>query len=341
MILKDSSCKYNFDDSIANIISFNMKHPIDYLKSIYHLATATTVLVDTYFGFLAVTNFRPGTTCIQLWHAAGAIKHFGLQDPSNETRSQRAIDRFQQVYDRFDYTVVGSEKMADTFRESFGITNNRILRTGVPRSDILFNQEKKQQIYHYIHSKYPLIGDKKIILYTPTFREDQFTDYQLELDIPQMYRELSDEYVLFIKLHPAVSNYVISEEFDDFVYDVSDYKDTNELLLITDLLISDYSSIPFEYAILEKPMIFFAYDMEQYKITSGLINDYGNQMPGPVVSTTYEIIYSIREKAFDMNQIQSFKEQWNEYSTGNSSINLARFLAGVEEKEETKEKVFI
>lgn len=222
IILKDHSCKYDFDDSIATIIEFDMRNPIAYLKSIYHLATASTVLVDTYFGFLAVTNFRPGTSVIQLWHAAGAIKHFGLMDPSNEARSQRAMDRFQSVYDRFDYTVVGSEKMADTFKQSFGITDDRILRTGVPRSDLLFDADLKQRIYERIQLKYPNLNDRKIILYTPTFREEQFSNYQLELDIKQLYKQFSDEYVLFVKLHPAVSNYVVEKEYDGFVYDVSE-----------------------------------------------------------------------------------------------------------------------
>ena len=339
IILKDSSCRFMFDESIASVIPFEIKRPIAYLKSIYHLATGTTIIVDTYYGFLAATDFRPGTNCIQVWHAAGAIKHFGLMDPSNQFRTSRALNRFKKVYDRFDYTVVGSENMADVFKKSFGLTDNRILRTGIPRSDVLFNTDEKQRINQFIHQKYPTIGDRKVILYAPTFREQQFSDYQLELDIQELYQHLSNEYVLFIKLHPAVSNYV-SDRYEDFVFDVSDYKDTNELLLITDLLISDYSSIPFEYALLEKPMIFFAYDMVEYRVTSGLIDDYENQMPGPVVSTTLEIINAIYQDTFDKEQIKAFKEQWNAYSNGDSSLNLAHFLTKTEKKE-TKEKVLV
>ncbi len=338
IILKDPSCKYRFDESMTRVIPFEVRHPIAYIKSIYHLATATTIIVDTYYGFLAVTDFRRGTTCIQVWHAAGAIKHFGLMDPSNEFRSLRALERFQKVYDRFDYTVVGSENMADIFKKSFGLTDDRILRTGVPRSDCLFDRTEKQRVHKLIHQKYPTIGDRKIILYAPTFREQQFSDYQLELDIQQLYKHLSNEYVLFIKLHPAVSNY-ISDRYEDFVFNVSDYKDTNELLLITDILISDYSSIPFEYALLEKPMIFFAYDMDKYRVTSGLIDNYENQMPGPVVSTTLEIINAIEQDAFDKEQIKNFKKQWNEYSDGSSSMNLAHFLTNTEKEE--MEKVLV
>lgn len=278
-ILKDSSCRHNFDDLGVKVIPFTMKHPIHFLKSIYHLATAKTILLDTYQGFLASTNFRSGTTCIQLWHAAGALKRFGLEDPTNELRSNRAMNRFKKVYSHFDYSVVGSEKMANSFKQSFGMSDQQIIRTGIPRSDLLFDQKRREQVYNDIKKQFPSIRDRKIILYTPTFRNNSLESYELELDLHRMNQELSDDYVLFIKLHPAVSASFNYELYEDFIYDVSDYKDTNELLLITDLLISDYSSIPFEYAILERPMIFFAYDLEEYKIESGLIQDYEQEVP--------------------------------------------------------------
>ena len=128
---------------------------------------------------------------------------------------------------------------------------------------------------------------------------------------------------------------------EGFVYDVSYFTETNALLLVTDILISDYSSIPFEYALLEKPMIFFAYDMDEYKITNGLIRDYEEQMPGPVVFTTFEIIRTIKEDDFDLGQVRAFSDKWNEYSTGNASMNLAKFIAGVEEEEKEREEVSV
>ncbi|MBY7144669.1 CDP-glycerol glycerophosphotransferase family protein [Virgibacillus sp. NKC19-3] len=340
VILKDKSCRYDFDESISDVVMFDLKHPIDYLKSIYHLATASNVLVDTYYGFLAAVNFRHGTTCIQLWHAAGAIKQFGLLDPSNEHRNEKAIDRFKQVYRRFDYTVVGSEAMANTFNKSFGLTNDRILRTGIPRTDILINNKEKQRIYQELKRSFPIIARKKVLLYAPTYRNEELSAYQLNLDIEKLYHELSEEYVLFIKLHPAISN-KLREFYSDFIYDVSDFDDTNDLLLISDLLITDYSSIPFEYALLRKPMIFYAYDMDEYKVTSGLIEDYENQMPGPVVTSTDAIIQVIKEDDFDRNQINAFAAEWNEYSDGNSSIRLARFLTGTEEEEKEREEALI
>lgn len=334
VILKEPTCRYKFDSSIAQIILFDLKHPISYVKSIYHLATASTILIDNYFGFLAATKFRKGAICIQLWHAAGAIKQFGLLDPTNELRTEKAKERFQMVYNNFHYSIVGSEKMADTFQASFGLPNDRFLRTGIPRSDILFDNTRKKEIYNEMLQKYPEIRNKKIILYAPTFRNHQLTDYRLNIDIDLLYEELADDYVLFIKPHPAVS-YTLNEKHNDFVYDVGHYDDSNELLLIVDLLITDYSSIPFEYALLEKPMIFYAYDIDEYRRTSGLIEDYENEMPGPVVYSTEAIIKVIQSDNFDINKIKSFAIDWNEYSNGHSSMNVARFIT--ERKVDTKE----
>lgn len=336
VILKELSCKYPFDPAVGSVIPFSLKHPFAYMQSIYHLATAKTILIDNYFGFLAVTNFRAGTICIQLWHAVGAIKQFGLLDPTNENRSPKALKRFQQVYDRFHYVVTGSEKMAAIFRKSFGLNSDRILRTGVPRSDFFFDEQKKKEISRNAKINFPGLRDKKIILYAPTYRRKQLANNLTALDIKQLYNELSDEYVLFIKPHPAESH-SLDDAYSNFVYDVSHYKDTNALLLIADMLITDYSSIPFEFALLEKPMIFFAHDMAAYKKTSGLIDDYVNIMPGPVVASTSEIIEAVKKKAFDRKKVKLFALDWNEYSKGNSSMNVA----GLIEETEQKEKAFV
>lgn len=334
VILKDASCRYKFDESVSRVVPFTLRNPISYIISIYHLATATTVLVDTYHGFLAATKFRQGTTCIQLWHAAGAIKKFGLEDPSNRFRSKKAMERFRKVYNSFDYTVVGSEKMANVFRQSFGLTEDRILRTGVPRTDFFYHDEEKLRVYRRLKNKFPNIAGKKVILYAPTYRNDQLDQFRLELDIELFRQKLSEEYVLFIKLHPAVAGAVNIAADDPFVYDVSKRR-IQGLMLLADILITDYSSIPFEFSLLEKPMIFFAYDMEEYKKDSGLIENYLEEMPGPVVSTSEELVAVIEKGNFDMERVRQFKQEWNKYSKGSSSMQLARAILG---QEETKEK---
>lgn len=332
IILAHPSCNYDFNETADQVIPFSIRRPVSYLLSIYHLATARTVLIDNYEAFLSETTFREGTRCIQLWHAAGAIKKYGLENPANKYRGSKSIERFKRVYARFDYAVVGSDKMAESFYSSFGLTEQRIIRTGVPRTDILFDIQERSNLYSEIMERFPAIGDRKIMLYAPTYRESELGIHSLELDIQKMYQELSDEYVLFIKLHPAVSGSLDFSNYPDFVFDMSDFRETNRLLLAADLLITDYSSIPFEYALLNRPMVFFAYDLEEYKIKSGLIEAYEDQMPGPIVFDTSQLIDRIKSGSFDYEQIKEYSVVWNLYSDGNSSMKLARFLVGAEEK---------
>ena len=326
VILKTSQCKIDFDNSSNRIIlDFETLNLVDWFKSIYHLATSDNIFVDNYFGFLAVTNFKTNVRCIQLWHAAGAVKQFGLKDLSIGQRSQRAHDRFQKVYERFDHVVVGSEKMATIFKESFGINNEQLLRSGIPRTDFFFDQVAKRTVEQSLRTEFPMIKNKKVILYAPTYRDNQLDSAHIELKIDKMYQAFKNDYILMLRLHPAIKM-ELNHEYPDFVIDVSTYHQLNDLLVVTDLLITDYSSIPFEFALLNKPMIFFAYDLDEYASSRGFWESYRELVPGPIVHDTDALIECIKEDNFDMSRIRSFADQWNQYSRGYSSERLIQAI---------------
>src|SRR5699024_4173809 len=261
----------------------------EWARSVYHLATSRMIFVDNYFGFLAMASFKSNVKCIQLWHAAGAIKQFGLKDPSNDGRSPRAIQRFQQVYDRFDHVVVGSEKMAAIFRESFGLGDDRMLRTGIPRTDFYFEEASEAIASRELEQTFPSIGEKKVILYAPSFRDEDLDCAEIMLDVNRLYEEFAREYVLLLQLNPAIKGKFLNQ-YPEFVIDVSDYPDIHLLLVVTDVLVTDYSSIPFEFSLLDRPMVFFAYDLEEYEDARGFWEDYESLVPGPVVRDTESIV---------------------------------------------------
>ncbi|MGP4078972.1 CDP-glycerol glycerophosphotransferase family protein [Pseudalkalibacillus sp. R45] len=326
IILREPSCKVPFNTiNNSKVYDFESPHLIHFLKSIYHLSTSRMVLVDNYFGFLDVTDFHPDVKCVQLWHAAGAIKKFGLMDPSIHKRSSSAKRRFKNVYGRFTHIVVGSEKMVDIFKESFGAVEQKILRTGIPRTDFFFDKAKHETAVNILTNEFPIIKTKKVILYAPTFREGEFDLSDIPLDLKKMREELSDDYVVFLRLHPAV-NFNLSRRFPGFVYDVTDHHSMNHLLLITDYLITDYSSIPFEYSLLGKPMIFYAYDLKEYQKERGFWEEYNNNIPGPIATNTNDIITFILNNNFDLKKINDFAFIWNQYSNGNSSEALIEEL---------------
>lgn len=310
----------------AKVLKFSPKYLGHFISSVYHLATGKVIVVDNYYGFLSSIRFKKKVTCLQVWHASGAIKQFGLKDPSIKSRSKRAIKRFKKVYSHFDKIIVGSGAMAYLFKIAFDLNDEHILRTGMPRTDSFFDKEGIELIRKHMYLKYPFLSSKKVILYAPTYRDDQLNDYLLNLDLHQMKRELSDKYVLLLRLHPAIRNNLDISQFDGFIYDFSSYTKLNDILFITDILISDYSSIPFDFSILDKPTIFYPYDLEKYKTIRGFWGDYTEVVPGPIVFSTNEIIQTIKEEKYNMDKLKTFQKYWNEYSDGKSSERVGEWL---------------
>jgi teichoic acid glycerol-phosphate primase len=309
-----------------NLIPFETSNIFEWswLQSIYHLATSRNIMIDNYYGFLAAVKFKKGVQCIQLWHASGTLKKFGLEDESIKNRSPKAKQRFLKVYSNFHKVVVGSDVMADIFKKSFNLKSEQILTTGVPRTDFFFNE----QAVDNTRGKFAFSKNKKVILYAPTYRDHELDHYILQLDIAKMVNKLGNDYILFLRLHPAIKDTVmITEKYSDFIVNVSsDQFNIKELLVVADLLITDYSSIAFEFSLLQKPMIFFTYDLEQYKLSRGVIEDFEVNLPGPIVKDTNTILELIHTNRFNLDAINCYAKRWNKYSKGYSSFNLVQYM---------------
>ena len=295
------------------------------LRGIFHLATAKQVIADNYYGFLAVTNFKKDVKVTQVWHAAGAIKQFGACDPDNRSRSKQANRRFRTVYRRFNFFVVGSKMMADIFRQAYLATDKQFLFTGVPRSDFFYNYSLHTQIKTDFLQANPTFSGKKIILYAPTFRRNDTQSGHLCLDVAKMKKKLAHNYVLVIKMHPAVkANFVT----DEFVWDFSTLP-INDLLVLADVLITDYSSLPMEFVLLDQPMIFYAYDLAVYAAEHGFWEVYDQAtIPGPITTTTDEVVSAIcsGDKELFALKRASYAKKWALYNNGNASAKLVEKL---------------
>lgn len=297
--------------------SRNLIHTI---VGIYHIATSKQVIVDNYYGFLSTTSFKKDVQCIQIWHAVGAIKRFGAQDATNIGRTPAARRRFKKVYKQFGQFAIGSGHMEKIFKKAFLVEEGLFLKTGVPRTDFLFDETKHRQIEESLLNCNMFLKDKKVILYAPTFRRYESDPENMRLDLQKMYTALKGEYVLLIKFHPEIKLQLdLGTEYQRFVFNYSDYPNINELMIISDILITDYSSIPMEFALLKRKMIFFAYDLEVYKKENGLWEVYDTSVPGPVVKNTDEIIDAIVNHQTNLRQIDAYAQKWSEYCDGNAS----------------------
>ena len=297
---------------------------IDEVKAAYHLMTAKTIIVDNYYGLLAAAKFRSDVECIQIWHATGAIKSFGFLDPAVHSRSEREQQRIKSVYSNFHKVVVGSPLFGEIFQKAFLIEPSQILPFGFPRTDFYFDSVQQEELRLAFYKKYPYIENKKVILYAPTYRPNP-EDNKMTLDIELMKEKLPEDYALVIHLHPAQSKEVVNGlANENFVYSFNET--IEELMLISDMLITDYSSIPFEYVFLQKPMIFYPYDLDTYALNPGLWTNYKEIVPAPIAFNTTEVIDAILSYPFGEINYQGFKNEWNQYSTGISSVKLVEYI---------------
>ncbi|MDR7908440.1 CDP-glycerol glycerophosphotransferase family protein [Bacillus velezensis] len=293
----------------------NEKHPLHLLKAVLILFKSKVVITDNYFLMTSVLNRRPQTTCIQVWHANGSLKKFGLEDVTNQNRPASDISRFKKVYRSFDFVTVGSDAMADVFKKSFGIRDGQLLKTGVPLTDVYY-EEHKPELKH----KWP----KKIMLYAPTFRDYDMQSFRLPFTEEQLTNALNGEYMLLVKLHPAVLHHISASFESELIKNVSDMR-LHDLLKAADILITDYSSVPFEFALLNKPIFFFTYDLEEYDQKRGLIDNYTSVIPGKACHDSEALLEEMTKKPFRAEEMKKFSDKWNMYSDGNSSEALLKF----------------
>lgn len=239
---------------------------------------------------------REGTVFLQTWHGTPLKKLvFDIDDISSASPKYK-----QQVYKQsrgWDYLIAPNAFSSETFRRCF-MYDNEMLETGYPRNDILHAPNKKE-IAEKIKDRIGVPRDKKVILYAPTWRDDEYYGkgqykFELFLNLDRMREELSDEYVILLRTHYFIADSLDLSELAGFAFNVSKYDDISELYLISDILITDYSSVFFDYANLRRPMLFFTYDLEKYRdILRGFYLDIEREVPGPLLYTTEEVIDAI------------------------------------------------
>lgn len=292
------------------------------LTGIPAITRATDVYIDNYYGFTAGLTRRSSQRLIQLWHAAGAVKTFGWGDPQTAQRSADDRQRFQAVYDQITDYVVGSDKMGRIFAASYHVPETRMRVLGYPRSDRYCESDWVKRTATAIYQKYPEFKQQEVILYAPTYRAGvQFT---LPADFGQL--KLRPDQRLVIKLHPHLVDQErdLQARYPDQVMLVPEFS-TDELLTVANTLISDYSSVVFDYALLPscQKIVFYVFDWDHYKREVGLQADFKDWAPGPFVMTVAGLNQVLAMPATSL-QLVRFNQLWN---TRNDGHAIERTLA--------------
>lgn len=297
-------------------------------------AIRTTRFSIPYFYYMATSKYlvnnvnfhdhyekRPGQIEIQTMHGT-PLKTLGL-DVASDFPTKRKEEVFLKKCNRWDYLTVQSDFVANITERCFRF-KKEFLKFGYPRTDILYTKDNPKDIAE-IKEKMGLPKDKKVILYAPTWRIKNKFDLMIDLD--SFKKSLSDEYVLILRLHHFSATGWKQPPKDDFIYDLTDYDSIEELYLVSDMLVTDYSSVMFDYAILDRPIFLFTYDMEEYRDKlRGMYFDIEEMAPGPIVYTSEELEKAIINISETENETKALRERFQKefvpFECANSSERI-------------------
>lgn len=316
------------------------------LKYYYHMATSGYWVFNSRQTGEIVK--RENNIYLQTWHGT-PLKKLASDMTGVDMGGNTNVTEYQENFfihsRRWDYLLAQNDYSEKIFKRAFNF-NKEILK-GYPANDILYNQNNAENITK-IKEKLGLPTDKKVILYAPTWRDNNFYrkghyKMDLELEIDKMREVLSDEYVLIIKAHYLIANNIDDSKYEGFAYNLSKGTDIQELYLVSDIMITDYSSTMFDYANLKRPMIFFAYDLENYRDSlRGFYFDFEKKAPGPIVKTTEDVISSIKHiDIVKENYAELFNDFYNTYchvDNGNSAKHIVERVFNIKSESSEQQK---
>lgn len=298
----------------------------------YHIATAEVVFLEDYYKPIYGLNFRKETKVVQLWHACGAFKKFAFAAlGSNDSNS---LEFESAAHNMYTQVCVSAENLVPIYADSFNIDKRNIIPVGVPRTDYLFNDDKKSSIKNKVLKKYPDLRNTINIVYAPTFRGSSAVRYRfnLNLDWAMISSTLPPNYKLIIKLHPVVKE--VYPPIPDFVKDkvvlMPSAESIDDLMVFCDCLITDYSSVIFEYSLLDKPLILFPYDIDTYFDERGFYYPYDEYAYGETVYNTYELIQAIKNSRFNHHDFADKRKLFiNQFMSACDGQSTKRLLKNV------------
>lgn len=280
---------------------------------------------------------RKGNVYLQTWHGTPLKKlGFDITIPGPEVEGR---ENFYNESRNWDYLISSNEYSTEIFRRAFKF-DEEVLEMGYPINDIFFR--KNDKVIREIKDRLDIPKDKKIILYAPTWKDDEQNDawdhyFNLEIDLERLYKKFGDTHTILLKMHHLVSeNFTIDDKMKDFAIDLSGYDDIQELYIISDILITDYSSVFFDYAHSRRPILFFVPDLEHYvSEVRGLYLNMETDMPGPLIKDNDYLIECIEnidavEKEYK-ERYDKFYEKFCSICKGHSSEEIIKRVFELED----------
>lgn len=285
-------------------------------KQMYYIASSKVVIIDGYNVLISTLKHHKDTKVIQMWHALAAIKKFGYQTIGKKAGMNPKTAKILETHKNYDYVLSGSEAMRIPFSKAFNTKKEKILSIGTPYIDYLLNTKvNKKEAY----KNYPCAKDKEVILYCPTFRKNG------KNVVDDMIKKIDlKKYCLMIRLHPM--DYVnIPENIPEGVY-LNPSIEYVTLLKMSDYVITDYSAIMIEAAIVSSNVLLYVYDYEKYKKENGLNIDLFEELKGCVFKDFKKLMKCIDNKQYNRKQLLSFRKKYITNLKGNSTEEIYKLI---------------
>lgn len=298
----------------------------DIFRLVYHIAKSKYIFVDDFYPAIYPIKLKKTKKLIQLWHAMGAYKTVGysrMGKPGGPTG-------YNLTHRNYTGTIVSSESIRKNYAEAFGIDIEKVHALGIPRTDIFFDKKYSKEIKEKTLKKYPMLKDKKVIMFAPTFRGNgQGTAYYdfSWIDFKKIEEKFKKDYVCIIKLHPFIKNRPDYDfENSNFYIDLTSEREINDLLFLTDILITDYSSVIYEYSFFKKPIIFYVPDMEEYISSRDFYYSFDKYNYGVKTTTMKELVKAIEEEKIDKKKIEEFNEYFCSACDGKATKRVVDYF---------------
>ncbi len=291
-----------------------IKYCFSVIGDMYYLSTSKAAILDTYSITVSCLNHKKSLKVIQMWHALGAVKRFGLQSVGTKEGRNEKISKAMCMHKNYDYVLAPSKATAEFYMEAFGCDAKKMKICSLPRVDAILSEDTAAARFF---SENPALSGKTIVLYLPTFRD---REAYIAQQIKAEFRD-QENYHLIISPHPLFSKISIEPEFS---YNGS--FSSIELMKIANVIVTDYSACAFEAALLMKPLYFFVPDYDEYCVERGINTDIKAELPDAVFEKADELLSAVKSGNYNYNALYAFKSKYVENTKANNAEILARFV---------------
>ena len=292
------------------------------LRTTALLATSRVFVLDDYCLPVYAVRRRPGTRVIRVGHAIGPGRRWGYGNPERTEATSAALMRRVEVHSNYDFCVLGSRKGVASYAEATRTPADRFVTdVGIPRTDVLLDPSRHTEALDRVRAAYPELANRRVVLYAPTYRRvGRAATHPGFLDLALFARVLGGDWVVAVRRHPGTREpLAVPPEAQQLIVDVSEYPEVNELLIATAVLVTDYSTVVYDFGLLGRPICFFAPDHGRIAEGQGFYVDFSAEGIGPTFDSTDKIAAWIKAGEFDGRAARAFALRWLDVADGQAA----------------------